>query len=409
MCRLMTHLMAFILVIQVFLVAMLHANNGAVHLHDQSTSAEMPHIRIWHAYRGEEKELLEKISHLIEVDLKLKITLLSLPYQVFSNKLQAAIPKGNGPDLWIFAHDRIGDWLEDELIEAIGYWMDRTSLEPILNSAVSAMMAHGNLYGLPISYKTLVLYYNKNLVSALPQSMDELIKLAKQTTNEIGQSQVFGLGVPEADSLYFHAPWLHAFEGSSLDFINLPVDQSVEPLQKSANFLKSLLQICPKEMNAALVTELFKRDHLRFVINGPWFKSDLSGFDHWEIVSLPSVNGREARPFLTVEGLFLSAYSTQKEIAFQVMKAMIDQKYQQMRIDQGILVSNQTVQPSDPKLKHWFEVFQHAAQTAVPMPINPKMKAVWTPVKKYLSQIIDGTSEDPILLFKKEIKEQVLK
>jgi arabinogalactan oligomer/maltooligosaccharide transport system substrate-binding protein len=380
-----------------------------------------PSIRIWHAYRGEEKDLLEEIVHQVEQDLKVQITLLSLPYQVFSNKLQASIPKGNGPDLWIFAHDRIGDWVEDELIEPIGYWIKQDDLESTLASSVSAMTDHGNLYGLPISYKTLVLYYNHQLVPNAPQTMHELMEIAQQPRfREAKPNQIQGLGIPEADSLYFHAPWLHAFHGSSLDFINLPVEQSIKPMQESALYLKSLLSIMPKEMNSALVTELFKREELLFVVNGPWFKGDLIGFDHWAITPLPRVsqtdeqsnaeqsNPLNASPFLTVEGLFLSAYSHQKEIAFQVMKAMTSQKYQQMRIDRGVLVVDQSVQPKNEKMVNWFKIFQSAAQTAIPMPTHPKMKAVWTPVKKYLSQVIDGSNQDPILLLKKEISEQVL-
>jgi arabinogalactan oligomer/maltooligosaccharide transport system substrate-binding protein len=378
-------------------------------------------IRIWHAYRGEEKDLLEEIVHQVEQDLKVQIILLSLPYQVFSNKLQASIPKGNGPDLWIFAHDRIGDWVEDELIEAIGYWIKQDDLASTLESSVSAMTYHGNLYGLPISYKTLVLYYNQQLVPNPPQTMHALVEIAKQARfKEAKPTQIQGLGIPEADSLYFHAPWLHAFHGSSLDLINLPIDQSIRPMQDSALYLKSLLSIMPKEMNSALVTELFKREELLFVINGPWFKGDLIGFDHWAISPLPNVsqtdeqsnaeksNPLNASPFLTVEGLFLSAYSNQKEIAFEVMKAITSKKYQQMRIDRGVLVVDQSVQPKDEKMVNWFKVFQRSAQTAIPMPTHPKMKAVWTPVKKYLSQMIDGSDQDPILLFKKEISEQVL-
>ena len=34
-----------------------------------------------------------------------------------ADKLAVAVPRGNGPDLFIFAHDRLGDWATSGLLE----------------------------------------------------------------------------------------------------------------------------------------------------------------------------------------------------------------------------------------------------------------------------------------------------
>ena len=37
-----------------------------------------------------------------------QIETLAVPYQAFADRITAAVPRGKGPDLFIFAHDRIG-------------------------------------------------------------------------------------------------------------------------------------------------------------------------------------------------------------------------------------------------------------------------------------------------------------
>ena len=80
-------------------------------------------LTIWHAYRGTERAMLEAHLREFQEQTGQRVRSLHLPYNAFANKLQVAIPRGNGPDLFIFAHDRVGDWAEAGLIEPIGFWM----------------------------------------------------------------------------------------------------------------------------------------------------------------------------------------------------------------------------------------------------------------------------------------------
>ena len=50
--------------------------------------------------------------------------LVAVPYDAFADKLTSAIPRGNGPDLFIYPHDRIGDWADAGMIEPIEFWVD---------------------------------------------------------------------------------------------------------------------------------------------------------------------------------------------------------------------------------------------------------------------------------------------
>ena len=90
-----------------------------------SALAEPSELTLWHSYRGAEEEALQKSVDVFNASRgEVDITLLSIPYEVMASKLTTAIPRGHGPDLFIFAHERVGDWTESGLLEPIS---DRTS------------------------------------------------------------------------------------------------------------------------------------------------------------------------------------------------------------------------------------------------------------------------------------------
>ena len=66
---------------------------------------------LWHAYRGEERRVLEGLlSQYDAAHPEVEIVTRAVPYDGFVTKLEAAGPRGNGPDLFIAAHERLGDW-----------------------------------------------------------------------------------------------------------------------------------------------------------------------------------------------------------------------------------------------------------------------------------------------------------
>src|SRR5687767_12672842 len=68
-------------------------------------------ITLWHAYRGKEKQALEQVAATFNKKQgEIEVTLVPIPYDAFPDKVTAAVPRGKGPDLFIFAQDRVGDW-----------------------------------------------------------------------------------------------------------------------------------------------------------------------------------------------------------------------------------------------------------------------------------------------------------
>ena len=69
-------------------------------------------IVVWHGYRGGEKTAFEKVVNQYNQSQKgVKVSTLAVPYDAFADKITAAVPRGKGPDIFIYAQDRLGGWV----------------------------------------------------------------------------------------------------------------------------------------------------------------------------------------------------------------------------------------------------------------------------------------------------------
>src|SRR6266508_1734157 len=85
-------------------------------------------IVVWHAYRGDEKTAFEKVVaqfNAANAGKGIKATTLAVPYDAFADKITAAVPRGKGPDVFIYAQDRLGGWVAaGNTVEPIDFFLD---------------------------------------------------------------------------------------------------------------------------------------------------------------------------------------------------------------------------------------------------------------------------------------------
>src|SRR5262249_47806254 len=68
-------------------------------------------VVLWHPYTGAEEAALKQVVARFESEHGSKVTVLAVPYEAYLAKLEAAIPRGNGPDVFIGPHNRLGEYL----------------------------------------------------------------------------------------------------------------------------------------------------------------------------------------------------------------------------------------------------------------------------------------------------------
>ena len=110
-----------------------------------------------------------------------------VPYDVYANKITNGVPRGNGPDLFLFAQERTGAWADAEIIAPLDGLVDGDALRGLPERMVDAFRYEGGLYGLPLSTKTVALYYRTDLLEEMgaepPRTTDALVEASVAFTD----------------------------------------------------------------------------------------------------------------------------------------------------------------------------------------------------------------------------------
>ena len=371
-------------------------------------------VLLWHAYppQGDERAALEAVvADFNEHSETTRIKLLSVAYNAFADKITNAIPNGNGPDLFIFAHDRIGDWVAAGLIEPIEYYVDEALADDFAYDAIAAMAYRESLYGLPLAVKSLALFYRTDLVASPPRTTDELRAWGRDF---VAGGDRYALVYQNAD-LYAHAPWLHGF-GGEVFTADGKLAVATPEAKAAVEFARTISideRLVPKETSGTMVATLFNEGKAALAISGPWFIADIRAGIDWSVTTLPTVSatGRAAAPFQTTEGILMSVRAHNKDVAFTVMQALAN--------DQSAITRARRARQVVPNLAAYAEAdiggdvvlsaFRQQLEHSVPMPATPEMRMVWTPYKTALQKIIAQGADpaDALLGAEREIQSYI--
>ncbi len=346
-------------------------------------------ITLWHAYRGEEKAAIDAlVERYNAAQTDARVEALAVPYDAFANKLEAAAPRGNGPDVFIAAHERVGSWVRSGLLRPVQ--LDAALYHP---ATLSALTWEDQLWAVPLSWKCVALFYNRALIAAPPEDSDALVTALQG----FRQRDLYGL-VYEAATPYYHAAWMHGFGGGI--FRAGPTGSAVALDQpgnaESYAFVADLIarDLIPDEPTSALVTQLMNDGRAAMAINGPWFLGELSPSLDIGVAPLPvvSATGRRLSPLLTVEGAMVSAFSKHPEAARAFASWLASPEAAVVRATtgrQGVATLAAFEDPAvagDPILSAFRAQLDHAT----PMSNHPDMAATWEPMARALRRVLRG-------------------
>jgi arabinogalactan oligomer / maltooligosaccharide transport system substrate-binding protein len=354
---------------------------------------------VWHAYRGAEKAAFEKVIGSFEKSpgaKGLKVSTLAIPYDAYADKISAAVPRGKGPDVFIYAQDRLGGWIEaGKTVEPIDFFIDKPTRERLLPGMLDAMSYKGGIYGLPINFKSTTLIYNKDLVKTPPKTTGEMVTMAKALTNT--QSGRYGLAYWYTN-FYFHSALMNAFGGAVFDkdgklTINSPA--TIASLNQMMTWYKTD-GILPTEPSEALIAAMFNEGKAAMVINGPWFVGDIDKKINVGFAPLPMLDAakKPMRPWLTVEGAYVAASSTKKEAAFELAKFLTSEEAGLvMAIEGRQLHTNKNIY-NDKRISGdaVLMAFRSQLDAAEVMPNRPEMTMVWSPATTAMNKIVKGNA-----------------
>ncbi len=363
-------------------------------------SAWAAELVVWHAYRGQERDAFEKAVGMFNEKFGgdgISAKTLAVPFDAYADKITAAVPRGRGPDVFIFAQDRLGGWVEGgQTVEPIDFYVEDETVEALIPELMDPMTFRGTIYGLPFNYKSITLIYNKALIDKPPATTSEMVEVAKAHTNaSVGK---FGLAY-EYSNYFFHAALMNGMGGRVFDPGPAPTINIPENIKAIDLMMRWYTQdkILPADPSSALISTLFNGGNAAMVLSGPWFVSEIEADVDYGLAPLPKCDecgGKPLAPWLTVEGIYISAGSKNSEQAYELLKYLVSEEAALVMALEGrqqpsnkAIYENPDVQ-QDPVLS----AFRKQLETAVPMPNYAEMTLMWSPVTTAMNKIVKGSS-----------------
>lgn len=315
--------------------------------------------------------------------------------EAVTDKFQQSAATGDGPDIFIWAHDRFGEWAAAGLISPVE--PSQEVRDGIFDFAWDAVTFDGKVWGYPVAVEAIGLIYNKALVPTPPADFAE----------------IGGLALPDGvkpimwdyNNTYFTFPMLmadggYAFKKDDATGSYDPKDTGVNNAgaKAGAGVLNSMIVdgTMPKGVDYGVMDAAINKGEVAMVINGPWAWANLktSGID-FGVAPIPAVNGKPSPSFVGVLAANINAASPNKDLAVEFIENYL-------LPDEGLKTINDNVPLGAVADESFAETLAGDAnvaatlanaQAGVPMPSTPAMGKFWAAMGPALTNITTGAQE----------------
>ena len=317
-----------------------------------------------------------------------------VPFDDIREQVTQAAPAGEGPDIFLGAHDWTGELAANGVIDAIDLSAKQDSF---LDSALAGFNFEGATYALPYVTEAIGMYRNTDLVSDAPTTWEELEAACADITVE---NCVVLPGGGDAGDAYHNYPFLSAFGGFIFAFDDSTgFDASVVGLDnpeslKGIEFLESQVTSgTVASTNYDGAKNLFLEGQAAFWITGPWELNSLDEQDSvsWAASVIPQIDSQPIQPFVGAQGFFLNSFSDNTLLAQSFLNDFV-------ATDETM----ESLYAADPRGTAWVsvaetlagdpltEAFSASAANGIPMPNIPQMGAVWGPLGDNILLVRNG-------------------
>ena len=278
---------------------------------------------------------LGPIAQKFQSDLGLKVTI-ETPEKI-TDTFPIAAQAGKGPDVVIWAHDKVGEWADAGLISQID--MPPKYVDKFFPKAWEALMHAGENWGYPIALETVTLIYNKALLDGPPPlELSQLAAVDQEVQkNHPGVATILW----DLNSAYYTwgmlasgGGFVFGKKGTDYDLRNVGI--ATPGAIEALNQLVGLIQqgILPKVCAYSETEDLMGKGKLAMMISGPWAWSNLiqKGID-FGLSPVPGVNGQVGRPFVGVSVAYLNRSSPNQDLAREFIERYL-------LTDEGLIAMN---------------------------------------------------------------------
>ena len=351
------------------------------------SGADANRLVIWH---DKEDAVVEALSaYLAQAVPDLEIVFEKKTSLTDSLKLVGNDPTA-APDLFIFAHDKIGVFAEMGILAPVTELLAEDTLANCLPMTLSAATYKDTLYQLPLYFETLLFMYNRRYMQddEVPTTTGELLDYMGRNT---GRGR-YGF-VEQHSTAYYSAAWIHGFGGSIINESGTPFPDG-QAVRDALAYHLQFVSLMPGETEYSTVNTLFLEGKADSTIGGPWMVPSArdAGID-LGIAPMPTVDatGKPLAPYSGVQGIHVLKFAAEgkKEAVKTLLAALTDPSIgTSLALASGCAPANAKCY-DDPAVANdeLVQSMRTTAEIAVPMPNIPEMDVMWTVVGNLLTDV----------------------
>lgn len=355
------------------------------------SSIDQGPLVVWFTVEG--AKAMRSIAQAFTADTGVEVVI-ETPDTDGPSKFQQAAAAGKGPDLFIYAHDRIGEYIAGGLLHAVT--PSRRMLDDIDPIAWKGFSYRGRIWGYPYAIEAVTLIYNRALVPQPPQTFEEVFALDARLATQ-GKKAILW----DYTNTYFTWPILAANGGYAFKqradgtFDGHDTGVNNQGALIGARLLEKMIRqgLMPSGSGYAEMEAGMAQGRVAMMINGPWAWVNLkrAGID-FAVARIPSVGGNAARPFVGIKGIVINRSTRQREVAVEFVENYL-------LTLQGLRAINHAEFIGAPASRELFRelaidprisTIMDSAQDGIPTPSNPEMGRFWSAMKSSLTILSEG-------------------
>jgi len=309
-------------------------------------------------------------------------------------KFRRAASAGKGPDVFVYAHDQLGEWIAGGLLRPVSPSRRvRADTHPL---GLQAFSVGGRLWGYPFNIDSVGLIYNKALVSTPPATFEEVFALDRRLAAQGRKALLWDYTNPYFSWPLLAAQGAYAFKARpDGSFDAADTGAATEGAIRGAEMLLRLIRegVMPEGSGYAEMEAAMGRGQVAMMINGPWAWDNLrkAGID-FGVAKVPGFGGRPAAPFVGVRGAMINRASPNVELAVEFIEnhLLTPEGLSTINAAQAIGVPASAAYyaqlRSDPRI----ETLLASAQDGHIMPSLPEMGRFFASMTSALSNLTQG-------------------
>ncbi len=338
---------------------------------------EPPVVRIWWTAgaREEQPPLAELLQRWNARHPDQPVRAEAAPSGPLPQALHAAQAAGHAPDLVISAAEPLVPVGDAADIQPLGAFATQQRLARFLPQTLPQLTEAGAVYGLPLSVKSLLLFYNKRLVPAPPTTWPQLLGQLRAANGPL-----LALDLLHAPSL---VPLLQGADGQNPRIDTPQAAALLDTLRDLANRKILLLDADPTHVAAE-----FGAGRLPMAVRGASFAASLPKDLAWGVAVLPE----PLQPLLHVDAVFLTRASAQPAAALRVADYLASDEAALVRLQIGHLApaNQQTFAADAAGADPLPNVLRAQAQRSRPMPGSSDWMRLKSALEPMMAQVLAG-------------------